>query len=304
MDLPSLELRYLRYFVAVAEELNFRRAAERLHVTTPTLSMQIKKLEELLDMRLFERDTARVSLTAEGKFLLEKSRGLLSDVQEMLDGIHARLHIGLPRQSDHTFIPDTLKAYHERFPKAEVVFFEMDLNEDQIRAVAEGRIHIGFTAYDPWLTPQDAIEHLTIFDTPLRAVMSKKHPLASKKAVTLADLAAYPLLAIKPYELVTQKILDAFRKKKLEPAVLQRVSSVTACHSLLAAGHGISLTAAHPTVLNNPQLVVRPIKNSPSELRCRLCAVWKKDAPAHVRHFVELLGKTVETSLSPKDFMP
>ena len=292
MPLLSLELRYLRYFVAVAEELNFTRAAERLHVTASALSMQIKKLEELLDVRLFERNTAKVSLTGDGELLMVKARDILRNAREMLDSLRGRLRIGLPGGLFyHMLIPETLKIYHERFPKVEVALFEMDINDGQFQAVAEGRIHIGFM-YDPRRVRLDAIEHLTVIDMPLCAVMGDQHPLASKKEVTMSEVAAYPLLTIEQYEPQTQRLLKLFRRKKLELTILQRTTSFNACYAMLAANLGIALMAENFVMTHNPRLAMRPIKDRYLDLRQRLHAVWKKESPAHVRHFIELLGQT------------
>jgi len=140
-----MELRHLRYYVAVAEELNFRRAAERLHVSAPTLSQQIKDLEDLLGVRLMERDTTSVRLTGPGEIFLEGARQLLADshrviaaTKEAAQGRRGILRIGNAGPLSHGFMPACLQALAKRYPEVDVVLVEIDLNE-QAAAVATGQ---------------------------------------------------------------------------------------------------------------------------------------------------------------------
>jgi LysR family transcriptional regulator, benzoate and cis,cis-muconate-responsive activator of ben and cat genes len=144
-----MELRHLRYFVAVAEELNFRRAAERLHVTRPALSKQVKDLEAQTGVRLLERDTVSVSLTDAGSVFLAEARGILADVdravglaREAQDGRRGQLRIGSVGQIASGFLPEVLKAFGTEFPGVEVTFVEMTPVE-QLAALAKSEIHIG-----------------------------------------------------------------------------------------------------------------------------------------------------------------
>lgn len=127
-----MELRHLRYFVAVADELNFRKAAERLNVTRPALSKQIKDLEEETGLHLLERDTVSVALTDAGSVFLAEARAILSDVEnavalarEAQDGRRGELRIGSAGQIAASFLPEALRAFRSTFPDVEVVFVEM-----------------------------------------------------------------------------------------------------------------------------------------------------------------------------------
>jgi len=157
--------------------LNFRRAAERLHLSPPALSMQIKKLEGLLDIQLFERDTTKVRLTTTGEVLLPEARALLQQVQELVvatkdaaEGNQGRLRIGFPGRFSHSFIPATVKAFRECYPKVDINLADLNIETEQPKAVEEGRIHVGFV-FDTQLRHMSGVDHLLVADVPIWAFM-------------------------------------------------------------------------------------------------------------------------------------
>ena len=297
-QLPPIELRYLRYFVAVAEELNYRQAAKRLHVSAPALSVQIKNLENLIGLRLFERDTTQVRLTPPGEVLLRESRALFRHMDELVHatreaarGERGRLLIGMPGAFSHSFIPEALNLYRKNFPKVDVTLIDLAVNDEQVQAFEDDRIHLGFIYgfHPPQMKDMD---ELLVIDTPMHAVMSAQDPLAAQKQVTLAQLAARPLLAIEQYKTQTQELVALFRKKKLEPANLKTASSFNACITMMAAGEGVALLPKMRTLAQNPKLALRPIKDPDPGLRLQVYAVWKKNgAPAQALNFVEQMRK-------------
>jgi len=296
MNTLPIELRYLRYFATLAQELNFRRAAERLHVTAPALSVQIKKLEDILEVKLFERDTTKVRLTVAGEVLLRETRELLQRMDEIVDitkdaaqGNRGRLRIGMPGAFSYSFMPGLLKEFRQRHPKVDVSLLDLGVNDDQLDALEARQVHIGFL-YGFQAPRIKNMEHLLVLDMPMRAVMSTRHPLAAQKEVSLAELAAVPLLSIHRYNLQTRNLIDVFHKEGLEPKISKKANSFTAAVTLLAAGEGVALLPEMRIMTQNPKLTLRPIKDQVPGLRLQMYAVWEKtDQSPHVLNFVNLL---------------
>ena len=296
MNTHLIELRYLRYFAALAQELNFRRAAERLYVSAPALSVQIKKLEEILEVKLFERDTAKVRLTVAGEVLLRETRELLQHMDEIVDmtkdaaqGNRGRLRIGMPGFFSYSFMPGVLRNFRRHYPKVDVSLLDLRVNEEQLDALESGHIHIGFFyAFEPLQIKNT--EQLLTLDMPIRAVMSARHPLAAQEEVSLGELAGVPLLSIRQYEPETRSLAEVFYKHKLEPTITKKASSFNAAIMMMAAGEGVALLPEMRFMTQNPKLTLRPIKDQVPGLRLQVYAVWEKDdVSPQVLNFVKLL---------------
>jgi len=299
MNLQQIELRYLRYFVVLAQELNFRRASERLYVSTPALSVQIKKLEDILEVQLLERDTAKVRLTVPGEVLLREASELLQRMEEIVaitkdaaQGNRGHLRIGLLGFFTYSFMPGVLKDFRQRYPKVEVLLLDMDVNQEQLDALESGRTHIGFFySFGPLRLKNT--EQLLILDMPIRAVMSARHPLAAKKEVSLAELAAVPLLDIRRYEPQTRHLEEVFHKKKLAPKSLAKANSFNAAMTILASGENVAMLPEMRLMTQNPKLTLRPIKDQVPGLRLQVYAVWQKTgASPQVLNFIDLLRQS------------
>ena len=294
--LASIELRHLRYFAALAEELNFRRAAQRVHITTPALSMQIKQLENLLEVRLCERNTTRVRLTLAGEAFVRDARELLGHTQEIINntketarGIRGQLRIGIPGRISHSFISEAVNSYRQHFPKVSVTLLDLDMEQEQWEAVEDGRIHMGF-AYDSQLQNLKNADHLLVVDVPVRAVMSAQHPLAASPQVTLADMAKHPMLSVERNSSQTQNMLAMFRQRKLKLKVLKKIDSFDAYIATLIAGEGVSLLPEIRILALSPMLALRPVKDNMPGLRMQVHAIWqKRNPPPQVLNFIEIL---------------
>ena len=179
-----MELRHLRYFVAVAEELNFTRAAARLHIGQPPLSMQIRDLEGEMGVRLFERTQRRVALTPAGQCLLEHAYRILGGVREAVEaaqrvarGELGELRVGFTSSLPFTdLLPDALHAYHRRFPAVRLQLNEM-FTPEQFGALARGELDVGFVRLQGARAP-DGIALREIARNPLRLVVNASHRLA------------------------------------------------------------------------------------------------------------------------------
>ncbi len=144
----NIELRHLHYFIAVAEELNFGRAAERLHIAQPPLTRQIRHLEEELGVKLFHRTTRRIKLTEPGRVYLGEARRVLAQIQEGIvlarlasRGEVGRLAIGFEGSSAYDIVPESVKVFKQRFPKVNLIVYEMTTG-DQIQALHNAHIEI------------------------------------------------------------------------------------------------------------------------------------------------------------------
>ncbi|MDR2982797.1 MAG: LysR family transcriptional regulator [Puniceicoccales bacterium] len=295
-----MEIRHLRYFIAVAEELNFRKAAERLHVSPPALSVQIKMLEEMLNVSLFTRDTKGVSLTIPGEVLLREARqlvqhaqGVIVAAQEAGNGKRGSLRIGSPGQLGYSFLPVCLETYQKRFPEIDVTLVDLgiELQHQHVEAINRGDIQIGFV-YGQEAVKQTGMVCALVVDTPTRVVMGSHHPLASLRSVPLEKLAGQNLLAIGDAKkrLHIENILSVLKTRGIKPGNLKAISSFEPFIAMLAGGLGVSLLPDMHSLAMVDGIVVRPIKESGPDLRLQLYVIWKAtDRSPLVRNFIEVL---------------
>jgi len=281
----------------VAEELNFRRAAERLHLSAPTLSQQIKDLEELVGVRLMERDTTRVQLTGPGeiflqgaKQLIEQSHRLVTATREAAEGRRGTLRIGNAGPLSHGFMPACLQAFAKRFPEVDVVLVETDLNE-QAAAIAAGSIQIGFTlrADEQALS---GLQHYLVVRAPLTVVLGKTHALARQKRIALADLAKERLLAIGGTKVSSHAELlgRVFARRGLKIPTPRAVNGYEAFLAMLASGQGASLLQKMPSLSARGELTTRPLKESGPDLTLEARAIWRAgEVPPLVANFAEVI---------------
>lgn len=186
-----MELRHLRYFVAVAEELNFTHAAARLRVAQPALSSQIKDLESELQVTLFERGRGGVHLTRAGKAFYTRARSILAQAQEAANeartaagNIAGRLELGFPSGLHLNHLAGVIATFRTRHPKVEMDYFHLT-QAQQIKALHEGRIDVGFVTLPLNL---DGLDSHIIWRVPFKVVMPQRHPLAKRSALDLTEL--------------------------------------------------------------------------------------------------------------------
>jgi len=244
-----MELRHLRYFLAVAEELSFTRAARRLHIGQPPLSLQIKALEAELGLLLFERTKRRVALTAAGERFLVSTRQILAEAERAVDearraarGEIGELRIGFTASLPFTgFLPGVIRAFHDAFPTVTLNLVEM-FTASQIEAIMAGRLEIGFLRH----TGQDAPPELSlrpIRRDPLRLAVHARHRLARARTVSFAQLRdenfiTYPLSAGTGLSLPLRQLALA---AGFEPHVVQEAREATTQIGLVAAGLGVAV---------------------------------------------------------------
>jgi DNA-binding transcriptional LysR family regulator len=300
-----MELRHLRYFVAVADELNFRRAAERLHVTRPALSKQIKDLEEQAGVRLLERDTVSVSLTDAGSVFLAEARAILSDVEraivlarEAQDGRRGQLRIGSVGQIASGFLPEALKAFGAEFPGVEVSFIEMTPVE-QLAALAKDEIHLGF-AYGRGADQVPGISSLLLVTSVFGVSVSKLHPIASRLSVRLGDLRNSTFLSLGDESTSTHRrdICRIFEEEGLKPRTVRQIQGFESLLTMIAADQGLSMLPEVLDLRKSHGIVTVPLVLEHAKPDFTMWAVWKTEGSSLlVRNFVRILERNRRESL-------
>jgi DNA-binding transcriptional LysR family regulator len=291
MNLPDLRL--LRYFVAVAEELHFGRAAARLHMAQPGLSQQIKALERLLGVELLERTSRQVRLTAAGGALLAESRRLLAETERAVDRVRrtgrgeiGRVTIAAIGSATYDVVPRLLRAQRKRLPDVEVVLREMS-TPAQVQALRGGEVDVGFLRL-----PADTAGLLahTVREDRMALMLPDAHPLARKSRIRVRDLAREPLILFPaaPRPSWADTVVAACREAGFEPIVAQEAMESATVVSFVAAGVGVALVPEGLKVLARPGVAFRLL--APPAPVTRLAAVYRTgELPPTVESFLGLV---------------
>jgi LysR family transcriptional regulator, benzoate and cis,cis-muconate-responsive activator of ben and cat genes len=241
-----MELRHLRYFVAVAEERNFTRAAERLHIAQPPLSRQIQQLEETLGVQLFERNSRPLKLTETGKFFYSHAVQLLAQTAELesmtrrVGNIERSLSVGFVGSTLYGMLPKIIRRFRDQNTTVELSLHEMS-TMDQIRALKDGRIDVGFGR----IRHEDAnIRRVILREEQLIVALPLGHPLSlAKPVLSLRDLINETLIIFPkaPRPSYADQVLSAFQDRALAPRKTYEVRELQIALGLVAAGEGISV---------------------------------------------------------------
>lgn len=288
-----MELRHLRYFVAVAEELHFGRAAARLRIAQPPLSRQIHALEGEIGTELFDRSRRRVELTRAGKVLLEEVRRTFAQIDRAIDlarragrGESGALSIGFVSAVTHTSLPVILRAFRRGFGHVELYLREMS-PADQVLALREGRIQVGFLRA-PIDEPTLAVE--TILRERLVAALPSSHPLAGRKRLSLSALAREPFVLF-PRHLgpgFYDQIISLCRQAGFSPRVIQEAPQMVTIASLVAVGLGVSVMPASVARLWREGVAFLPLTGRLPA--AELVMAWRPDDTSPVlRAFLEVV---------------
>ncbi|MCV0330215.1 LysR family transcriptional regulator [Pseudomonas aeruginosa] len=247
-----MELRHLRYFIAVAEELHFGRAAERLGISQPPLSQQIQALEEEIGARLFERTNRRVELTDAGRLYLDESRQVLAQVDKAVLlarrahlGELGELKIGFTSSAPFTStIPSSIHAFRKAYPDVHLDLQEMS-SRQVLKALLEESLQVGVIR--PLALP-DAVHWVELFREPLVAVLRADHPLAagSEDGLAIAALAEEPFVFF-PRSYGTglyDQVIALTRQAGFSPRIAQEASEAMTIIGLVSAGLGVSILPA------------------------------------------------------------
>jgi DNA-binding transcriptional LysR family regulator len=301
--IDQIELRHLRYFVVLAEELHFGRAAARLGMAQPPLSQQIQRLERLLGSRLFERTSRRVQLTDAGQAFLAEARRALLGVENAVEaarragrGETGELRVAFAATVMFVHLPRIIREFRTRFPGVHLDLREMPTGP-QLAALKAGDIDIGFVR-EP--RPDPELEIVTVMREPLRIAVNKSHPLAAKATLAVRHLADEPFVLF-PEELAPglyAQVMGLCRAAGFTPRVVEESRELYTSVSLVEAGVGVSILPASVEKLGWRGVRYRPIPSAAAETR--IAAAWRRDRARPVLDaFMRVVGELTETSGAP-----
>jgi len=289
-----MELRHLRYFVAVAEDLSFTKAAGRLHLAQPSLTRQIHNLEEELGVRLLNRSKSRVTLTEEGRSFLADVRRILAlatesvlAVQRLSRGEVGQLNIAYLPNFDFELLPESLRAFRQTFPHVALNLFDMTPAE-QLRALEARKIDLGFVGLPPAPTV-GAIECESIAQHRIVAVLPLNHPLARKRQLSLGDLETMFFVGMseKTHPGFREWLNRTCQQAGFTPRVLQEAELEPALMTFVAEGLGVTLAREHIKKLPHPGVVFRPLA---PVLKSDYCIAWNRSNDSRaLRQYVEII---------------
>ena len=260
----EIELRHLRYFLAVAETLHFSRAAERLGMAQPPLSQQIRRLEELIGHRLFDRTTRGVRLTLAGQLLAERARSTLDKVDDDLEqvrrlgrGEEGTLTVGFSGSVMFTQLPAAIESYRRRYPKVELRLRELATSA-QLAALLDGTLDLAFMRDGD---PTEGIQTTTLLKEPYVAVLPAAHRLARKRSLRVGDLRGEPFIffARRMGPLAFDRTMACCEAGGFRPRVVQDAPQWPTLVRLVGAGLGVSLAPACVATLAMPGAVFRDV---------------------------------------------
>jgi DNA-binding transcriptional LysR family regulator len=263
----QIELRHLRYFLAVAETLHFSRAAKRLGIAQPPLSQQIKRLEQLLGHALFERTTRGVKLTLAGQLLAKRARSTLEKVDEDLAqvrrlgrGEEGTLTVGFSGSVMFTELPAAIQSYRRRYPKVELRLREL-VTTAQIAALLNGTLDLAFLRDGD---PTEGIRITTLLKEKYVAVLPEAHPLAQRRSLSVKALEGEPFImfARRMGPLAYDRTIACCERSGFRPNIVQDAPQWLTLVRLVAAGLGVSLAPACVARVVMPGAVYREM-NAP-----------------------------------------
>lgn len=296
----NLELRQLRYFVAVAEEMHFGRAAQRLHMTQPPLSQSIQGLEGLLGTPLFARTSRSVTLTPAGAALLPHARQLLHDAQALPDlarraaaGESGRLALAFVSTADYSVLPPFLHQFRTAYPQVQIELLEAT-SDLQLEALEQDEIDVGLLIPPLPDRMKDLLCYRRVLSEPLvLAAPENVAALHTDGPVPLQAVAGLPLI-IFPRRIAPafhDAILGCYRDAGLTPRIGQEAIQMQTIVGLVSAGMGIALVPQSVSNLKRPGVVYRALAGTTAVIETGLA--WRRDNPSPVLHaFLELLEKT------------
>jgi DNA-binding transcriptional LysR family regulator len=262
-----VELRHLRYFVAVTEELHFRRAAERLHVSQPPLSQQIRALEAELGVTLFERNRRRVELTAAGAALLGEARQILAQVDHAVDltkrvarGEAGALAIGFVGSAMYGRLPDVVRAFHTSRPAVALRLREFPTG-DALEALSDGRIDVGVVRPAASTQAVAGVDIEVVHREAVLMALPSGHRLAGRERIDLRELGGEAFVVLPRREAPGLYVaLDAaLRELAVVPREVQEVSELRTVLGLVSAGVGVAIVPESVAAGERSGVVFRPL---------------------------------------------
>jgi DNA-binding transcriptional LysR family regulator len=289
-----MELRHLRYFVAVGDALNFTKAAEKLHLAQPSLTRQIKDLEEEIGVRLFDRTKRRVSLTAEGRSFLADAKRVLAHSAEIVEAVQrlrdheiVALNIGYTANLFPALLPATLVSFRRQFPTVSMNLFDMAYG-DQFRALEESKIDLAFVgSRKPG--EERGLKFRLIASDRIVVALRQGHRLEDEAVVKLKDLERMFFVGMSEasYPGYRDWLTATCQRAGFAPKVLQDVDIEGMVIQAVGAGLGVALLPDQVQNLPHENVVFRPL--SPAIL-AESCIAWRSDnTSTALKAYVEIV---------------
>ncbi len=290
-----MNLRALQYLVTLADVRHFSKAAERCHVSQPTLSTQIRKLEEELDVLLVERSPRQVMLTEVGEDVVRRARALLGEVDAIKsiarrsrDPHSGTLRMGIFPTLAPYFLPHVVPAIRKAFPRLTLRLFE-EKTEDVLAMLTQGRLDAGLLALP---VEGDSLATRVLFEEPFVLAVPEGHPLCGADSVEMNDLENQELLLLEDGHCLREQALEVCQLSGAHEQLDFHATSMETLRQMVAAGTGITLMpvlAVKPPVAHTENLVTRPFK-TPGPKRT-IALVWRKSSA--VSGFLEELAEVL-----------
>lgn len=285
-----MNLRSLRYFVAVADTLSYSRAAEQLNISQSAISRQIQLLEDELGIKLFDRFGRGIALTAAGEELLSGSRSILHDVsalreraRELAGGVRGVLRIGTTPQTLESFVARVLSEYKKKYPNIAVTLIE-DGSASLMNRLEAGDVDLAFVA----LPKNSPFERRDLFPFGALAVVPPAHPLAGRHTIEVDELANEAFLVLRP-SFMTRKLFDgACALAHIDPKILVESSSPHGLVSLANEGHGIAIVPS--TLRLRPNQHTAALRYEGRQLGLWISVIWdgRRYARSLITDFISL----------------
>lgn len=282
-----MELRHLRYFIAVAEELNFTRAAERLHIAQPPLSQQISDLEVELGVKLLERSKRPLQLTNAGQEFLKEARLILSQVEQATRlaqlasrGEVGRLIVGFNSSATQSVLPEILACFRKQFPNVELILREID-SHSQIQSLQNNQIDCGFLHTQK--LDDSNLSYISVLKESVIVALPIGHPLAKKPLIPLQELAKESFIL--PPQHMGQgfyaQVISLCQQAGFTPKVVEAMWLQTVL-GLVAGGVGVAIVPASMENLQRKGVIYKSLKDKTFEIEMLL--VWRRDSSSAVLH--------------------
>ena len=277
-----MELRHLRYFVAVAEAENVSRAALKLHVSQPGISRQIKDLEGEIGFPLFERSAKSVRLTAAGKVFLTEAREVLlhaeaavKKAKEVAKGGSGEIHVGYAPSLTVQILPPTLRKFQEQFPRVRVALHDLS-TEEMLAQLQNGRLQVALLV-QPTRAMLRGLKFESLARYPMCVAIAPGHPLAKAKFLALEQVVREPLIAYSraDYPEYHADLAAMFVKTKTRPRIAEEHDGVTSPIAAVEAGRGVALVPSCLACMVGARLKLIPVRPAAAEIV--VGAMWKPD---------------------------
>jgi len=287
-----MELRHLRYFVAVAEEENVSKAALKLHVSQPGISRQIHDLEDEIGFQLFERSAKSVRLTPAGTVFLSEARAVLQRAKEAVEKARAadgaasgEINIGYAPSLTVQILPPALRRFQEQFPKVRVALHDLS-TEEMLAQLGEEKLQLALTVRPPAKALR-GLQFAELARYGMRVAVAPKHPLAKSKLIKLEQIVNEPLIAYsrKDYPEYHAMLDKLFAPVGRKPSIAGEHDSVSSLIAAVESGRGYALVSECVTCMVGPRLKLLPLEHALPPLP--VGAVWRDGEKSGLaRHFI------------------